>query len=111
MKKSEQGLVCRLVVTSRAARFAVQQPVGTEADIELRLAQHAEFLAVAARFDLLTLCATDLACRFRGHTRSLSGKLREQNVTKVTQSRFQASGGKLQVWSDASPTPNSGRPA
>jgi hypothetical protein len=47
----------RLVVAGGAAGFAVQQAVGTEADVDLRLAEDAEFFAPAAGLDLLALRA------------------------------------------------------
>ena len=56
-----------LVVASGAAGFAIQQAVGAQPDVELRLAQYAEFLAVAARFTLLALSAKNSAGGLGGH--------------------------------------------
>jgi hypothetical protein len=55
-------LVCGFVVARRAAGIAIHQTVGAHADINHRLAEAAVFLALAVRFALLALRATD----FRG---------------------------------------------
>lgn len=49
------------VVARGAAGFTVEQAVGAEPDIDLRLAEDAEFLAGAAFFGLLALGADDFA--------------------------------------------------
>jgi hypothetical protein len=53
----DRSLVCGLVVTGRAAGFAVQEAVSTQADVNHRLAEAAVLLALAAVFRLLALRA------------------------------------------------------
>lgn len=77
--------VHRLVLARRPAGFAVHQAIGAQADIQLRLAENAEFLAPAARFGLLALRAQDAPrARFRRHVSSLVRFARRENMTEVT---------------------------
>ena len=55
-------LVPGLIVAGGAARFAVHQAVGAKTDVEDRLTQKAELLALAAALGLFTLRAAN----FRG---------------------------------------------
>jgi len=72
------------VVAGGPARFAVQEAIRAETDVELGLAEDAEFFAGAAIFRLLTLRANDLTCRFRGHGSSVVRGQRVRNITEVT---------------------------
>src|SRR6266487_1609973 len=74
----------RFVVAGGTAGLTVHQAVGAEADIELRLAEDAEFLAPAAGFDLLTLGTDDAAGGLSGHASSLVRRDGRWNVTEVT---------------------------
>ena len=53
------GWACQFVIAGAAATFAVKQSVDAEAHIELGLAIHAEFFAVAALFGPFALGAND----------------------------------------------------
>lgn len=62
------ALIHHFVAASFAAGFAIEQAVGAEAHIELRLAVDTVLFAVASRFRLLALSANDLAdSRLSGH--------------------------------------------
>jgi hypothetical protein len=61
LRVSRRRSVRQFVVTRFATAFAIHQAVGAEAHLELRLAIHAEFFAIAARFRLLALSANDAA--------------------------------------------------
>lgn len=60
--------VRRLVVARRAAGLAIHEPIGAEPNVQLRLAQNAELLAIAAGFNLLALATADLGTRLGRHT-------------------------------------------
>jgi hypothetical protein len=50
---------CRFVVAGCTAAFAVEQAVGTEPHVQLRLTVHTVFVALATRFSLFALGAED----------------------------------------------------
>ncbi len=86
------ALIHRLVVAGRAAGFTVQQAVGAEANVDLRLTQHAVFLARAVLFRLLALRTADFAGGgFRRHAFSLEPAAEAENVTEVMKVRSEKS--------------------
>jgi hypothetical protein len=76
-------LIRRLVATGGAAGLTVQQAVGAQPDVDLRLAENTVFLAPAVRFRLLAICAHDLAGRLGGHSASVVRAGLLENVTEV----------------------------
>jgi hypothetical protein len=79
----KRALIHRLVVAGGAAGLTVQQAVGAQPDVDLRLAENAEFLAPALGFRLLALRAYDFAGRLGGHGDSVVRAGLLENVTEV----------------------------
>ena len=78
-------LVGRLVVAGGAARLAIHQSVNAQTNVELRLAENAELLAIAAFLRLLALGADNFAkAGFRGHGCSVVAHVSGENMTEVT---------------------------
>ncbi len=84
------SLIRRLVIARRAAGLAVEKAIHTQADIDLRLAENAVFLALAARLALFTLHANYAAgSGLGGHGTSVDGSCGAGNVTEVMKSSFE----------------------
>ena len=78
-------LIGRFVVAGRAAGFAIHQAVGADANVELRLAQAAELIALAFVFRHFTLPATVLRVTGSGrHDTNLAPVPCTGNVPLVT---------------------------
>src|SRR5215472_8365779 len=83
-------LVSGFVIACRPAWFAIHQSVGTQADINDRLAQTAILFTEAAGFGLLALHATGFGRTGSGtHASNVSLRLQSWNVTSVTTSSGQ----------------------
>lgn len=79
-----------LVVACGAARLAVEKAILAKADIELRLAKAAEFIAFALQFGLFALTATKFSIAgFVGHRNNVERLNLGGNVPLVTWARFQ----------------------
>lgn len=86
MAKQRDSIRC-LVVARFPARFAVEKAIRAQADVDLRLAEDAVFLALAARFTLLTLRANNTAgSGLGGHGISVGRGHGTGNVTEVMKS-------------------------
>lgn len=79
-----RSLIRRLVVARRAAGLTIHQAVNAQADVNLRLAEDAVFLAFAARLGLFTLCANNTAGGWLGgHGLSVGRSPFPENITEV----------------------------
>ena len=72
MKIRKLGFFLRFVVAGFSARWAIEETVGTEPDVNLPLAQAAIFLAVALVFRHLALSAAKLGFSRSGHGRNVA---------------------------------------
>jgi hypothetical protein len=80
----DRSLVCGLVLAGRAAGLAVQESVGTQADVDDGLAEAAVFLALAAAFRLLALRAAVFGGTGSGaHKLNVAQESGGGNVTEV----------------------------
>jgi len=82
----EQGKLVRgFVVAGRAAGFAVHEAVGADADVELRLAEDAELVALALIFRHFALAAAEFGVAgSRGHENNVALGCGMGNVPLVT---------------------------